>query len=499
MTPVGARPGVDPIKSHYLMENHDEAYQIWRKAGVRDRILVHLDAHDDVWWLKDQGQITIANFICPALKEGLVREVYWVVPDKTWENPQSLKPVLRHLKKIIKKYSGKPRPIQIGPEEISVRVLDKPLRVCPLGALPHFPEAVLLDIDVDYLVIPRACHSSDQHRALPWCWPEDLVARLNGQGLRTDLVTIAYSVEGGYTPLKWKYLGDELAQRLAGYAPGGAGLKGMGLMREAALAAHRGDRQGAEARYLQARELMPDSPAPNYHLAQLYVEMGRNGDSREYYQRALALDPSYRTPYNSGGNWYYADRRYREAEAEHRRILALDPEDAYAHLGLGQVAAKRKQWQAAEAWCLKALELNSQLVDGYRTLGLVRRKQGRLREAIAAYEKSLQLSLAGHKPLGPILTVSEGRLLDPEHFKIHAILARLYERLGDADTAITGYRMGMAKGYDGFWPRWRLASLYLKQGRWQLSLGEAWQALQKAPGDVWWWASRHCRRLKCSC
>ena len=54
----------------------------------------------------------------------------------------------------------------------------------------------------------------DEHGALPWCWPDELVSRLRAKRLRAELATIAYSVEAGYTPLRWKYLGDELALRL---------------------------------------------------------------------------------------------------------------------------------------------------------------------------------------------------------------------------------------------------------------------------------------------
>src|SRR5260370_41990787 len=78
----------------HLMENHDGAYYIWREAGVRRKILVHIDAHHDMWWVKDKNAafVTIANFICPALKKDLVKEVYWVVPDATWDSGRTRRP-----------------------------------------------------------------------------------------------------------------------------------------------------------------------------------------------------------------------------------------------------------------------------------------------------------------------------------------------------------------------------------------------------------------------
>ena len=49
--------------------------------------------------------VTIANFICPALKEGIVCEVFWVVPDATWESARTHRPVWQQVKVIAKGFS----------------------------------------------------------------------------------------------------------------------------------------------------------------------------------------------------------------------------------------------------------------------------------------------------------------------------------------------------------------------------------------------------------
>ena len=74
-----------PSRAVHCIENHDEAYSLWRERGFRRRILIHIDAHHDMWWTSDSTSITIANFICQALQEQIVRELYWVVPDATWQ------------------------------------------------------------------------------------------------------------------------------------------------------------------------------------------------------------------------------------------------------------------------------------------------------------------------------------------------------------------------------------------------------------------------------
>ncbi len=497
MKEEGAPPDLDSSNQVVLMENHDEAYQVWRASGLTDRILIHVDAHDDVCWSPDQDSTNIANFICPALKEGIVKEVFWVVPDQTWQTSKTLKPLRGRLKTVMKKYPGASPAIQVQAHQISTAVLGKPFRVCTLGNLPDLGEKVLLDIDVDYFIISRACRRDGLPEELPWCWPEDLVVRLPDWCRRAELVTIAYSVEGGYTPLKWKYLGDELALRLRPSSHKEASLKGMNLMRAASLAARRGDLISAAANCQEARGLLPTSAAPPYHLAHLYLEMGRFGQAQECYQQALALDPSYRTAYNSAGFQYYSHRRFNEAKKEHQRTLTLDPEDAHAHFGLGQLAVRSKRWQEAETWLKKALALNRHLIDAYRLLGEVLARQSRLDEAIQAYERSLTLALAGHKPLeGPIVSNPEGpRLLDPDHFHIHACLARLYDLKGESAKAINGYRLSIAKGCDGVLIRGRLARLYLKQRQWQRSGQEAWQGMKMIPKDLNKTGQRSLRRL----
>lgn len=482
-----SRIDVDPIARVFVMENHDDAYRLWHDAGVKQRVLIHLDAHHDMWWVPDTASTTIANFICPALRDDIVKEVVWVVPDPAWETSRSRRHILRHVRRIIESYPGPSHRFRLGNNQVSTRVLGKSLTVCSLASLPRFDETVLLDIDVDFLVTPRVSHGKgNEHRALPWCWPEDLLAGLCAGNIRSDLVTIAYSVEGGYTPLKWKYLGDELAVRLRQPSRCLPTIQGMRLMRDAAFAAHEGELEVAEEKYHQAMNLLPTSPGPSYHLAYLCVGVDRIAEAQKYYQRALAIDPSYRTASNSGGLLCQSGGRLDLAQQEFLWALALDPQDVYAHLGLGRLAAQRGRWSEAEALLRQSLALDSHLTDSYRALGDVLVKQGRREEAIRAYEQSLKVALAGHKPLeAPIATSAEcDRPSDPDHSLIHARLARLYELEGDASRAISSYQISIAGGYDGVFLRSRLAHLYLKEYRWQKSAEEVWKALKMVPFEL---------------
>jgi tetratricopeptide (TPR) repeat protein len=460
-----ARVGLDPVERIFLMENHDQAYHVWRDAGSADKILIHLDAHHDMWWADSVESITIANFISLALKNDLVRAVFWVVPDGTWRTQEGRQAIHKHVRKIVRTYPGVRQGIRERSDSVSTSVLGKPLTICSLDGLPPVEEGVLLDIDVDFLVITRASYGKvDGHAALPWCWPADLVARLCARRLCADMATIVHSVNGGYTPLKWKYLGDELALRLGQPAPNGSAV-GMELIREGAEAAHRGDIVTAEEKLGLAVTTNPRSAAAAYHLALVYAGAGRIEDARRMYRRALERDPAYRSAHGSiGFNDLRANRLVR-AEREFRRALSLDPEHAGALLGLGVMASRRRRWNKAEALLRRSLASDGTLIDAHRHLAAVLARCGEYDEAISAYERSLTLAMAGHRPLAS-LPATDGatiRLLDADHWKTHARLARLYERKGDITRAIAGYRISLAAGHGGTPLRNRLAGLYLRQ------------------------------------
>ena len=467
-----------------LMENHDQAFYVWRDAGVKQRVLVHIDAHHDMWWIQDQTAISIANFICPALRQDLVREMFWVVPDATFENARTREPILRHLKKLLKTYPTASRSVIEEEHRITASVLGKTLTVCPLRELPDLRENVLLDIDVDYLVIPRVSYGgADRHSPLPWRWPADLLAQL--RGISSDLVTVVYSVTGGYTPLQWKFLGDELVLRLK-KSDGGSELQGMDRMREAAEAELRGQTVLAESQYRLAMNLLPASAAPPYRLARLLSTAGKQEDGRRLYRQAVQLDGSYQGAYSSAGFHCFERREFAAAEREFRDTRELNPQDPHACLGLGLLAKRRKQWSEAEQYLRAALAGDDRLVDGHRAIGDVLVKQGKPQEALAAYEKTLKLGLMGHRPLGgPIVSQAKAhQILDPWHSYTHTRLAILYERTGATAKAINALRIGMAGGLGTFTRHIHLARLYVRQHQWRKSATEASQAVRSAPRDI---------------
>jgi len=104
-------------------ENHDQALLVWRNSGCADRILVHVDAHHDMWWVHPGQAVTIANFVSAALQDNLLREIFWVVPDRSWESAKKRRQILHHLRRIQEDFPGRRAAIEIQQYEFRTQSL----------------------------------------------------------------------------------------------------------------------------------------------------------------------------------------------------------------------------------------------------------------------------------------------------------------------------------------------------------------------------------------
>lgn len=398
----GALVGADPIENVVMMEDHDGAYYAWKQAELKDRIAVHIDAHIDFGWIPERDPeallnlgtlrelenqsstdslwnftgrptdklVDLGNYLNPALREGILRSVYWVAPDRffaTRERQAQLEAMLHEMRK------ANPRALQQiawSNGVLRAELYGKPLTICPLANIPRFQEDVLLDIDTDFLIINSispAYPYPDHPNPTPWTWPDELVERLRERGLRSDFVTIAYSVEGGYTPLDYKYLADDLASLLRDPDLPAAQLWLMSLKRDAACAHDTGKFAEAREAYERTLALDPDDASVHYRLAQLAYEQGHVDEARRYYEQTVTLDPTYRTEYNNVGPVYLSLGQFTQSAAEYRKIIALDPQHASAHRGLGDLSVQQGRWDEALAHYRRASELRPG--DGLAHLG----------------------------------------------------------------------------------------------------------------------------------
>ena len=429
-----ARAGVDPVERVFSIEDHDAAYDVWKAEGVRGRVLVHVDGHLDfawmagdaagellaarsseeldqllaqgkVWTLDDRPprqRITIANFVYPAMRDGLVSQFVWVMPDPFWNCPRVRRFVRRGLERKLRSRSDEVGPFRVSPNGITFTVMGHPVTVCTLATLPRFTEPVLLDIDVDYLLTrtpagqPPYFHTPP---APPWLWPSGFVERLRTAEIRTDLVTIAASVEGGFTPLRYKYFSDLLGRALRDPSrplsddpPAGSAAE---AFREATDALEAHDLVLARAWWTTMVQRDPS-------YCTVYATPGWRDETRgawesalQTYDRLIELNPAWHVPHVGRGRVLWHRRRYAEAEWAFDTACALSGGATSAWQWLGRSAWRRGDWDAARRAWTRAVGENPNDAAGWYGLAQSASRRGDTAQAIRCARRCLAIGWDG--------------------------------------------------------------------------------------------------------
>ncbi len=418
-------------KGVFLIEDHDEALKIWQQKGFKNLDLVHIDAHIDFGFyqakpiqevmqearsldeLKSgleysisfqryesdfEKQTNIGNYIYPAMREGIVKDFYWVVPGGLKEFKESKK----FIKGIIKNFTKNKRQkseVREGKGIISAKLWGRKFVICILEKLPFLRQKVLVDIDTDFLVIDSLLNAANTvkiGKRRPWILPKDLADKLKKKIKQPRIITIAYSVNGGYTPLGYKHLGDEIAYN---FSP----MEFRSRFR-AGLAA------GA-----------------NFNL---FMSTGR----KEYYEKAITCNPAYRVSDNNYGLLYLALGKFSLARKEFSKVLRADPANPACLLGLGQIYLRRNNFKKAKTYFSLALNLGNQ--------GLFNKIKEQCLLGMAAAEFKIGNIHKAKKLL--LRYQSFGRLNAQSHY----LLGRIYEKERRFHKAVIFYKNSLILGFD---------------------------------------------------
>ena len=214
-----------------VFEEHSSVLPRWWSDGARPRTVVYLDAHLDLQYVNPDRlrrleqcasaeqvaalekphdlcpdgkySYSLENFLYPASRLGLLGRLIWVAPPHVWA---------AYSEKVI----GELRRMDgVLPEELASfkrvdgrfegRLLGLDITLCDFRQLERLalPADAVIDIDVDYFVkVP-----GDE----PWIDPREVFDVLRGLPLASERMTISRSVSSGFTPLRYRFLGDYLA------------------------------------------------------------------------------------------------------------------------------------------------------------------------------------------------------------------------------------------------------------------------------------------------
>ena len=390
------------MKNIFLVEDHHEALRIWREKRIRNVDLVHLDAHIDFsfWPVKSFEQIVrevrkieemkreleklflyqrydknlnkqtnIGNYIYPAMCEGIVRNFWWVIPGGLKEFKESLKLIKNMLKSFARQdpYLLGNRFSVIGyrVEEgiISAKLFGRDFFICTLEKLPILKQKVLLDIDLDFLTtdsLLNANNTSNIGKRIPWIYPDKLVETLKEKIKNPQVITIAYSVNGGYTPIVYKFLGDDIAHRLSNNITPEA--NEFLLKRYRAKSVDDWQSLLKDMRYTPHATRFEDDFEKRF-LADIYFNLFNLTNEKKYYLNAIKLNPSYRTEDNNYGPLYLAIHKFSKAEREFLKIAKVDSKNPYPFVGLGEIYLQKKNYLKAKRYFSSVFRIKKNIPD----------------------------------------------------------------------------------------------------------------------------------------
>jgi len=412
--------GVDSIRAVRLFENHSTALIEWRRAGVRDRVLVHLDGHADLDWLPDLTVARIAaarpdelpgmelhpytldgnalsrfgiwNFIYPAARMGIVRELVWVVPDGSLADTES---VVRMAREIL---VGKLEMVSVD-EALSLRpvgraiqgeILGVPILVCEIGDLPAIHEPVLLDVDLDYFTTGSAI--TQEVTAEPWITPRAVMDVLQKKQIRTDLVTLSYSTIGGFLPPGSRWIGPALVRELR--EPRASLPDGERARMEGQEAMEAGDAVRAAELYGGWTRAEPDSACAWYSCAVALDAAGRGQEAAVARRQAIALDPILAHEDLFLGDRMWFNRNYGSALRQYEQYLErlpVGPFTTYALRRQGGCLMRLNRDDEAMAIFRTMLELAPDHGDSLLDLGILLRESGDLPGALDLLRKAREI------------------------------------------------------------------------------------------------------------
>lgn len=136
----------------------------------------------------------------------------------------------------------------------------------------------------------------------------------------------------------------------------------------------------------------PFNSRANNNYGRYLLEKGKVKEARQFYERAIQLNPEYADAHLNMGSLLAQTGRTEEGIAYTQRAIDIDPGYAIAYNNLGAAYADKGEYEKAIGFYHQALDLDFKDVGVYHNLGVALARTGRPYEAIENIEKALALN-----------------------------------------------------------------------------------------------------------
>lgn len=217
-----------------------------------------------------------------------------------------------------------------------------------------------------------------------------------------------------------------------------------------------------------AAAVMLDANSAEAHTSLAHVKATQDWDwsgSEREFHLAIGLDPAYATAHH----WYAMSclvptGRANDALEEMRLAQSLDPVSSIVARDLAVIHVYRRDYEAALDQCDHTIELNPHFSPAYWALGFIQEQRTDLDEAIAAFQRAIDLS--------------------PNSPRMHAALARTKALAGDRSTAAALLKKLEAMAKHRYVSPFEFAAIHFALGKTDLAFRNLAQACSERAFDM---------------
>ena len=168
-----------------------------------------------------------------------------------------------------------------------------------------------------------------------------------------------------------------------GFAPQGYLLRGIARMKK-------GDAQGAESDLRKSSELDPKNATAYTRLGDMRLLQKRNGEAENFYERALANDPSAAEALQGLLVVFLAQKQPQKALRRVQAQVSIVPNSSIYHLLLGEALLANHQTSQAKNELERAIALDETNLNAFLLLAQVLEASGQVNAAASTYEDSMR-------------------------------------------------------------------------------------------------------------
>ena len=196
-------------------------------------------------------------------------------------------------------------------------------------------------------------------------------------------------------------------------------------------------------------ERLPDFAQSYCGLGKVYVSMGNDAEAMIYFDRAIAVNPTWGEAYEQIGLLKMKEGENQAAVAYLLQAAKVWPDLATPHRALAMIYLSEDRLAEARQAIQNALRLAPFLEDAHNVLGSIQGKEGEPDSAIAAFTKEVEIN--------------------PSSWRAYANLGSVYEETGKSDQAVEAYQKSLDLNPDNPDVALALATIHAESGRYDLA------------------------------